>query len=164
MALAGNRFVKLDRTDLRILEALQADGRISNLNLAKSVGLSPSACLSRVRGLEARGIITGYRAQVDVELVRPTMMVYAEITMKQHDLDAFGRFEAFMRGLPEVLEAYRVSGSIDYMIKVMVTDSRGWRDLALHLLDEYNIDKVTTHIILVSSKPPSIEPLVSGQF
>jgi Lrp/AsnC family transcriptional regulator, leucine-responsive regulatory protein len=164
MALAGNRFVKLDRTDLKILEALQADGRISNLNLAKSVGLSPSACLSRVRGLESRGIITGYRAKVDVELVRPTMMVYAEITMKQHDLEAFSRFEAFIRGLPEVLEAYRVSGAIDYMVKVMVTDSRGWRDLAVHLLDEYNIDKVTTHIILVSSKEPSVEPLVSGQF
>ncbi len=162
--MTGNRFVKLDQTDLKILAALQRDGRISNLNLAKSIGLSPSACLSRVRSLESRGIITGYRAQVDVELVRPTMMVYAEITMKQHDLDAFSRFEAFVSKLPEVLEAYRVSGAIDYMIKVMVTDARGWRDLAVHFLEEYNIDKVTTHVILVSSKEPAPSPLVSGQF
>ena len=73
----------LDRTDLKILQALQSEGRLTNQTLAARVALSPSACLARIRQLEAAGVISGYHAHV-LELVRSTLVIYAEISLKRH--------------------------------------------------------------------------------
>jgi Lrp/AsnC family leucine-responsive transcriptional regulator len=78
------RMKNLDRTDLKILQALQSEGRITNQTLAARVALSPSACLARIRQLEATGVISGYHAHVALELVRPTLFLYAEISLKRH--------------------------------------------------------------------------------
>ena len=163
MNTATNRFLHLDRADLRILDALQRDGRITNQRLAEIVHMSPSACLARVRSLERRGVITGYHARVAIESIRPTMMLFAEVTMKQHLAPGFDRFEAFLDGLPEVIEAHRVSGAFDYVMKIVVTDSREWRELALRLLgDEHGIEKIVTHIIMASAKEAAGPPLTAS--
>ena len=90
---------ELDRIDLKILEALQRDGRISNSKLAKLVSLSPSACLARLRTLEASGVIVGYQTRIALETVREVMVVYAEVTMGKHVSTAFRHFEGVLANI-----------------------------------------------------------------
>jgi Lrp/AsnC family transcriptional regulator, leucine-responsive regulatory protein len=113
---------ELDQADLAILRALQADGRISNVNLASKVGLSEAACLRRVRALEKAGYILGY-----VGLLNPAKLgfsgnVFVEVTLKhdqQRDLDAF---ERAVRAVPEVMECHLMTGDFDYLLRVVVRD------------------------------------------
>ena len=143
----------LDRTDLKILQALQSEGRITNQTLAARVALSPSACLARIRQLEADGVICGYSAHIAVELVRPTLLILAEISLKRHNSKEFERFESTIRSIPEIVEAAQVSGQFDYLLKVLVPDIRAWRELAGRLQDcESGVEKVITHIVLKDAK------------
>lgn len=143
----------LDRTDLKILEVLQAEGRITIQALSDRVALSPSACVARVRQLEASGIISGYHAHVALELVRSTLVIYAEVTLSRHSPSAFGQFEAAIGALPEIVEAGQVSGPFDYLLKVVVPDVQAWRELAARLQDgAAGVEKVTSHILLKPAK------------
>jgi len=161
--IAGSSF-ELDRIDLKILEALQSDGRITNRDLAEKVALSPSACLARVKQLETTGLITGYHASVDLELIRPAMVVYAQVTMQRHLIDWFDKFDAVLRSVPEVVEAARVSGPYDYILKIVVTDMREFRQLAAQLLTESNgVEKMVTHVLVQEAKPFSGYPLRSNR-
>jgi DNA-binding Lrp family transcriptional regulator len=150
----------LDRTDLKILQALQSEGRMTNQTLAARVSLSPSACLARIRQLEASGVISGYHAHVALELVRSTLFLYAEISLKRHNPAEFARFEATIRTMPEIVEAAQVSGQFDYLLKVVVPDIRAWRELAARLQDgEGGVEKVITHVVLKDAKAFSGYPL-----
>ncbi len=149
----------LDRTDLKILQALQSEGRLTNQTLAARVALSPSACLARIRQLESAGVICGYHAHVALELVRPTLFIYAEISLKRHSPAEFSRFESMVKGIPEVVEAVQVSGQFDYLLKVVVPDIRAWRELAARLQDEGGGEKVFTHVVLKDAKTFSGYPL-----
>jgi DNA-binding Lrp family transcriptional regulator len=143
----------LDRIDVKILQALQAEGRITNQTLASRVALSPSACLVRIRQLESAGIISGYHAHVAIELVQPSITVLAEISLKRHNPTEFARFEATIGRVAEVVEAAQVSGQYDYLLKVVVPDIRAWRELAARLQDgENGVEKVISHIILKDAK------------
>jgi len=144
----------LDRMDLKILQALQADGRMTNRSLAKMVALSPSACLARVNKLEAEGVITGYHAAVRTELFQPTMFVFVEITVRRHLIEEFDRFDLALREMPQVLEAFRVSGAIDYLLKILVADIQEWRAIAQQLLrEEFGVEMMASHIVVVDAKP-----------
>lgn len=150
----------LDRTDLKILQALQSEGRVTNQTLAARVSLSPSACLARIRQLEAAGVISGYHAHVALELVRPTLFLYAEISLKRHNPAEFARFESTVRAIPEIVEAAQVSGQFDYLLKVVVPDIRAWRELAARLQDgEGGVEKVITHVVLKDAKAFAGYPL-----
>lgn len=155
------RTTHIDRIDLRILNVLQSEGRISNQRLAKRIALSASACLSRVRALEASGVITGYHASVALATLRPTVTVYAEVSMKHHAASDIERFDAVLLHLPEIVEATRMSGPYDYLIKVMVTDMVEWDELADILLSEATgVDRIETHIVFANVKPFVGVPLV----
>lgn len=150
----SRRSPSLDKIDLKILQALQADGRISNRDLAKLVALSPSACLARVKKLESQGVITGYHAAVRTELFRPTMFVFVEITIKRHLIGEFDSFDEALRALPQVVEAFRVTGAIDYLLKILVEDIQEWRLIAQKLLkEELGVEKMASHIVVVEAKP-----------
>jgi DNA-binding Lrp family transcriptional regulator len=150
----------LDRTDLKILQALQAEGRLTNQTLAARVALSPSACLARIRQLESSGVISGYHAHIVVEQVRPTLMILAEISLRQHNSAEFARFEAAIKAIPEIIEAAQVSGQFDYLLKVIVPDIRTWREVAGRLQDgDAGVEKVFTHIVLKEAKSFSGFPL-----
>lgn len=150
----------LDRTDLKILQALQAEGRLTNQTLAARVALSPSACLARIRQLEGAGVISGYHAHIVVEHVRPTLMILAEIVLQRHNSAEFARFESAIRNIPEIVEAAQVSGQFDYLLKVIVPDIRAWREVAGRLQDsEAGVEKVFTHIVLKEAKAFSGFPL-----
>jgi DNA-binding Lrp family transcriptional regulator len=144
----------LDRLDLRILAVLQDDGRITNQALADHVGLSASACLARVRRLEAEGLILGYQARLDIERIRPTVTVYGEVTLKSHRPADLEIFEAALVEIPDVVEAAQVSGPFDYLIKAVCTDVRAWGELADRLLQEgLGVDKIASHILMKDAKP-----------
>lgn len=127
--------VKLDRTDLRILELLQKDGSLSNLELADKVGLSPSPCSRRVKALEDSGLIQGYRAHLDARALGLDLLALISISMDRHTPERFERFESAVAACPEVLECYLITGqSADYILKVIVRDMNAFQQFLLGTL------------------------------
>jgi Lrp/AsnC family leucine-responsive transcriptional regulator len=125
--------MELDRYDRQILAILQADGRISNQDLADRIGLSPSPCLRRVRTLEESGLIAGYRAQLDAKKLGLTLMALIHISMDQHTPERFANFETQIADIPEVLECLLITGQdADYQLKVVVRDMDGYQELLLN--------------------------------
>ena len=111
--------LNLDAVDRKILNQLQADGRISLANLAAKVGLSPSPCLRRVRRLEEAGIIRGYTTLVDPSAFGWSMVAIATVRLSRQNEDEIVMFEDAIRGWEEVLECHLVTGSRDYVLKVV---------------------------------------------
>ena len=105
---------KIDATDRKILRALQRDGRMTNLDLAAAVNLSPSPCLRRIRILEANHLITGYSASVDAKAYGLPVEAMVQINIV--------RFESKMRDTPEVLACFMMTGQSDYLLRVVVSD------------------------------------------
>lgn len=114
--------MKLDRYDKLILEALQKDGRISNVNLAGLVSLSESACLRRVRALEESGIIDRYAALVSQHKVGLPGNVFVHIGLHREEERELAAFEEAVRNIPEVMECYLMTGEFDYLLRVVVSD------------------------------------------
>ena len=123
----------LDRFDRRILEELQQDGRLTNLELAERIGLSPSPCLRRVRALEESGVIAGYRALLDGRKLGLSLVALLSISMDRHTPERFARFDATVSELPEVLECLLITGrEADYQLKVVVRDMDAYQELLLN--------------------------------
>ena len=115
--------MKLDRTDRRILEAIQKNGNISNLDLAEAVGLSPTPCSRRVQRLEGSGIITAHVSLLNQSMLGLKLTAYIGISMDRHTPDRFEEFEAKVKDFPEVMECSVVTGqSADYLLKAVVPD------------------------------------------
>jgi DNA-binding Lrp family transcriptional regulator len=113
----------LDETDRAILRHLRADGRMSNSALAEAVGLSPSACLRRVRLLEYRGVIRGYTAVLAEQPAREGVVVIVQITLERQTEASMRRFEEAVRRCPEVRECYLMTGMSDYLLRVEARDA-----------------------------------------
>lgn len=125
----------MDKTDKRILQELLEDARISNLELATSVNLSPTPCARRVKQLEASGILSGYHAKVEPEKVGLNLTALVSVTMDKHTADRFEKFERAAAELPEVMECYVVTGQdSDFLIKVLVRDMRHYEEFLLRRL------------------------------
>jgi Lrp/AsnC family leucine-responsive transcriptional regulator len=118
---------KLDAIDLRILDELQRDGRLSNVALAKSVGLSATPCAERVRAMEASGVIAGYTARLDAPRLDLGLLVFIEIAIDRTSQDAFDQFAAAITRIPQVQECHMVAGGFDYLVKVRVADMAAYR-------------------------------------
>jgi Lrp/AsnC family leucine-responsive transcriptional regulator len=119
----------LDRTDRKILNCLQENGRISNVALARRVNLTPTPCMERVRRLERDGYIRGYAALLDPGLVDAGLLVFVEIDLLRTSPDAFRDFRREAMKLPELLECHLVSGNFDYLLKARVRDMQEYRNL-----------------------------------
>jgi DNA-binding Lrp family transcriptional regulator len=113
----------LDGTDRKMLRLLRADGRMSNADLASTIGLSPSACLRRLRHLESSGVIRGYTAIIEDAAPQARTVVIVQITLERQTEDAFNRFEAAVRQCPEVCECYLMTGASDYQLRVEARDA-----------------------------------------
>jgi DNA-binding Lrp family transcriptional regulator len=113
----------LDGIDRKILRLLRADGRISNADLAEAIGLSPSACLRRLRLLESSGVIRGYTAIIEDPAPHARTVVIVQITLEKQTEDGFNRFEAAVRQCPEVCECYLMTGASDYQLRVEARDA-----------------------------------------
>lgn len=110
-----------DSLDLAIIEQLQLDGRISNLELAQRVGLTPAPCLRRVRRLEADGVITGYRAVIDAQKLGRRLEVTATVEVRSTDTQTIAEFERAVVAFDEVVEARKVFGNPDYFLRILVS-------------------------------------------
>jgi Lrp/AsnC family leucine-responsive transcriptional regulator len=112
----------LDTVDCRIITELQSDGRLSNVELADRVGLSPSPCLRRIKRLETSGYIEGYRATLKRELVGLGFSVFLSVKLNEHANERVAQFEKTMVDLPEVIACHLVSGEADYLLEIAVPD------------------------------------------
>lgn len=142
-----------DRIDSKILSALEGDGRISNVDLARIVGLSPSACLRRVQELEKKGIIAGYRAVLDRAKMGLGTVIFVMVGLSGHlKADAL-TFENAMAEAPEVLECHNVSGSVEYLLRVEVSDLKAYKRFHSATLGTLpQVSSITSYICLGSSK------------
>jgi DNA-binding Lrp family transcriptional regulator len=124
----------MDAIDLRILDALQRDARISNVELAREVNLSPSPCLARVRALEAQGYIERYVTLVDAKKLGLTVSVLVQVTLEKQIEPALEAFEKAVRERPEVMECYLMTGDADYLLRVLVPDVPAFERFILDFL------------------------------
>lgn len=119
---------KLDNIDVDILETLQQFGRLTNVALAKQVGLSATPCLERVKALETEGLIAGYSANLSANRLGLGLTVFIEILLERTSEEAFGGFRDAIRRIPEIQECHMVAGGFDYLLKVRVPDMAAYRN------------------------------------
>jgi len=121
----------LDRIDREIVAALSNNARLSNKELAARVGLAPSSCLERFRRLVRDGVLTGFRAEVDAKALGLGLEAMISVRLKQHTRESFEAFRAHVQTLPEVIDAYHVTGANDFLVHVRVADADRLRDFAI---------------------------------
>lgn len=154
------RGMRLDGRDIKLLMALQAEGRITNQKLADRVALSPSACLERVRRLEAAGLISGYGARISLDKVLSTSTIFVEVTLKSHEAADFDRFERSIREAPEVVECHAIGGGIDYLLKIVAGDIAHYQSIMERLLTAgIGIGQYFTYVVTKPVKTAAPYPL-----
>ena len=143
----------LDDTDRRILRALSRNGRISNLDLADRIGLSPSACLRRVQELERSGVIKGYRAVVDSEKVGLGFIAYMTVGLSIHTKAAQEAFEQAMTAAPEVRECHNITGTVEYLLRIEAADLAAYKHFHTEVLGVLpQLNSITSYVVLDSPK------------
>jgi len=151
---------KLDAIDLKILDAIQRDGRITKLALAEKVGLSPTPCWMRLRKLEKAGIVSGYHARIAIRTIAPIATVLVEVTLGNHRQADFDRFERAVRDIPEIVACWSVGGGVDYVLKIMARDIDAYQRLVDGLLErEIGIDRYFTYIVTRAVKDDTVLPV-----
>lgn len=154
---------RLDAIDRRILACLQRDGRLSNVEIADRVGLSPSPCLRRVKRLEDGGVITGYRAILDREAMGYGLTVFVEIKVGHHSQANAALLQSALLAIPEVVACHMVSGAADFLAEIVVPDLQRYeRLLSEHLLSLPMVVDIRSNMALrriASDRPlPVAEP------
>lgn len=152
--------LRIDAKDRQIVRALQQDGRLSNIDLAARVNLSPSPCLRRVRLLEEAGIICGYTAVVDPKAVGLRVTAFIRIALARHDREVVARFEAQVREIDEILDCYLLTGEADYLLCVMVPDLDAYEDFVRTRLHGVpGITSITTNLVYGTVKTSRVMPV-----
>ncbi|MGF1681703.1 Lrp/AsnC family transcriptional regulator [Photobacterium minamisatsumaniensis] len=145
--------MRLDRYDLKILQILQENGRITKSGLAEEINLSISPCWERVKRLESSGIIEGYGAKINTAQLQKRYLVQVEISLKQHSAQAFARFESAMQDCEEVIECYATGGGVDYILKVTCEDIDKYQRLIdKWLISDLGIERYYTYIVTKTIK------------
>lgn len=146
--------MQLDRLDRRILNELQADGRITNAELAARIGLAPTSMSDRLRRLQKAGYIIGFAARVDPHMVGLGLLVFVEVSLDKTTPDAFDKFSRAVRLAHEVLECHMVAGGFDYLVKARVTDMSHYRAfLGDVLLNLPGVAETKTYPVMEEVKP-----------
>lgn len=160
-ARASNGRIRLDEQDIRILAALQRDGRMTKVKLAETINLSPSPCWERLRRLEDLGVIAGYHARINLELLVKPTTVLVEVTLRRHRREDFERFEQAVQDIPEIVECWATGGGVDYFLKVVTRDVDSYQRMIDGLLmDEgLGIDRYFTYIVTKPVKSAGEVPL-----
>ncbi|MFC2968479.1 Lrp/AsnC family transcriptional regulator [Acidimangrovimonas pyrenivorans] len=144
---------KNDRTNDRILQELSRDGRISNLELAERVGLSPSACLRRVQDLERRGVIKGYRAVLDPAAMGTGFTAYITVGLSQHTKASQEAFERAIARAPQVAECHNITGNVEYLLRVEVADLAAYKQFHTEVLGTLpQVSAITSYVVMASPK------------
>ncbi len=149
-----------DRIDRRILDTLQADGRLANVDLAERVGLSPSPCLRRVKHLEDAGMIDGYRAILNRKAVGLGLTVFVEMKVGKHSRDNAAMLQEALMAIPEVVSCHMVSGVSDFLAEVVVPDLEAYERLMTEkILTLATIEDVRSNFAIRTIKTNGALPL-----
>lgn len=150
----------MDVIDRRILAALQRDGRLTNVQLAEEVGLSPSPCLRRVRLLEKAGVIGGYHANLDRAALGLGLTVFVGVKVERHHDEAATLFREAVRALPEVVSCHLVSGEADFLLQVVVPDLAAYERLLVdRLLKLPGVSDIRSNFAIQTVKSQTSLPL-----
>jgi len=151
---------KLDRIDKNILYELQKNGRLSNIDLSKQVGLSPTPCLERVKRLEADNFITGYVATLTPEYLDAALLVFVEITLTKTSPDVFDDFSKAVQHIDVIQECHLVSGDFDFLLKTRVKDMSAYRELLGEtLLRLPSVSGSRTYVVMEEVKTNNVLPI-----
>lgn len=143
----------MDRINNHILQELARDGRVSNLDLADRVGLSPSACLRRVQELERRGVIRGYRAVLDRAQLGVGFVAYATVGLNTHTKASQEAFERAMAVAPEVVECHNITGSVEYLLRIEVADLPAYKAFHTDVIGTLpQVNAITSYVVMGSPK------------
>lgn len=127
--MKNNKTRTLDKIDLKILQALQDNARISYVDLANKVGLSTTPCLERVKRLERKGVIKSYKAILNPKYLRANLLVFVEISLETQSPSVFDEFRRAVAKLPQIQECHLVSGQFDYILKCRIPEMSAYRQL-----------------------------------
>ena len=143
----------MDRFDERILLELKSDGRMSNVDLAERIGLSPSATLRRVQDLEKRGVITGYKAKLNTSELGIGFIAYVSIGLTSHRKKAQLAFEEHVRFVDEVVECHNITGANEYLLRVETRNLASYKKFHSDVLGECEqVNSITTMVVMESPK------------
>jgi len=146
-SVVGN--AELDASDKAILNVLQLSGRISNVDLAEQVHLSPPATHARVKRMEADGVIAGYKAKINREKTGHDCMCFISVSLELHQTEKQQLFFKKVKALPQVLECHHLTGESDYLLKVLIRNNREMEDFITHtLLPIPGLQRVRTSVVL----------------
>ena len=152
-----------DRIDIKILSALQRDGRISNLKLAELVALSPTAVLSRVQKLTKEGFILGYEARLNPLKLNAGMLIFVEVWLDRTTPNVFDSFKAAAQARPEIMECHMVAGGFDYLLKTRVTDMEAYRAFAGDVLWQMpGVRETRTYVVMEEVKNTQRLPILGA--
>jgi len=152
----------LDRLDRRILDELQSDARLSNQELAKRVGLSPAPCWRRLRRLEQEGVISSYATVLSAAAIGLPILAYAQVSLENHHPESVRQFDNLIAELPEVLECHTMSGTNDYLLRIVASSIEAYeRFLSTQLLQIRVVRSVNTSFVLRTKKSTTHLPVAS---
>ncbi|WP_440876745.1 leucine-responsive transcriptional regulator Lrp [Thalassotalea sp. PLHSN55] len=158
--MSVNQDKKLDRIDKNILVELQKDGRLSNVELSKRVGLSPTPCLERVKRLEKERYITGYSAKLNPYKLEAALLVFVEITLTKTSPDVFDDFSKAVQYIDVIQECHLVSGDFDFLLKTRVSDMAAYRELlGSTLLTLPAVSESRTYVVMEEVKTSNLLPI-----
>jgi len=152
--------LKLDKIDRKILEILQSDAKITNAQLSKEIGLSPAPTLERVKKLETCGLIKSYHAQLDTQMIGLGVSIFILISLSSHKMNQINSFVDKIKRLPEVIECHHITGSGDFLLKVLTTDIPSYQKLILDKLSQIEeIGNMQSMVVLANYKQSKVMPI-----
>jgi Lrp/AsnC family leucine-responsive transcriptional regulator len=153
--------MKLDSTDLKIVDILQKEGRIANNELANRIGLTTTPTLERVKRLEREGVIEGYTAKVNRESVGKGLTVFVTVTLSVHQLNLMKEFTSAIQAIPEILACYNTTGEGDFLLHVVAKDTKDYEKLMRTKLTTLpDVQRLHTSIVLNTIKDQSSIPVL----
>ena len=151
---------KLDAIDRKILELLQTNSNITNAQLAQEIGLSPAPTLERVKKLENGGVIKSYHGVVDLASVGLGVSTFVMVSLKGHNKDNIEKFMKAIRSIDEVVECHHVTGSADFILKIVATDIPAYQNLMLEKVSNIEVvDSMQSMVILSTFKDSKVVPI-----
>ncbi len=153
--------IKLDDIDLKILEILQQEGRLSNKELAERINLTTTPTLERVRRLEREGVIEGYSARINRRAINKNLNVFVNITLHVHQLSLMDEFTEAVKAIPEILACYNITGEGDFMLHLVARDVDDYQNLLRAKLATLpDVQRLHTTIVLSTIKEQSNIPIL----
>ncbi len=156
--------IKLDEIDRKILDILQSNAKITNAQLSKDIGLSPAPTLERVKKLESSGIIKSYHAMLDTERVGLSVSTFVQVSLKGHNKRNIDLFVDEINNIPEVIECHHITGSGDFILKIIASDIQSYQKLMLEKVSDIEVvDGMQSMVILSTFKDSKVMPVPENE-